>query len=142
LGSRTFESGDTHELSGEHVQRDLPEPGGGFVVEGVNGDAVVAAGLMRLGFSDVLEVPSADALDEGRSGKQRRCRRSLLGRLSLIGVLAASVGESGVHCFVAGVALEVSADAAGHQRVGDDAVVGQRRAASTAKSTLAVLDGP
>ena len=126
----------------EHLQRDLPQAPGGVGIERVGAHARAHLGVVRnVCLVAVLEVAPADAVQQRRGREQHRGGGALLGGLPAHRrarpVRIARVISS------SDVALQVGPDAARHQRVGGDAVVGPARAsASTANSTLAVFDCP
>ena len=85
----------------------------------------------------VLEVPPADTVQQWRCGEQHRRGRTLLD-----GLEPPPASWPRPRPWRSDMPLQRGRDPAGHQRVGDDAVVAQRRVASTANSTFAVLDWP
>jgi hypothetical protein len=76
----------------------------------------------RAGFVAVLEVPAADPFEQWRGGQEYRCRGALFCRLPPGAGQAAGLGDHPIELFGADVALEASADPAGHQGVDGDAV--------------------
>lgn len=56
--------GDQHPSVGQRADRDLPQPGGRLGVERVFGDAAPGAELADLGLVAVLEVASADPVEQ------------------------------------------------------------------------------
>src|SRR6185437_5774554 len=87
---------------------------------GVGRHPAPGARLVRLGHVAVLEVPATDAVEQGRGGRQYRCRCSLLWSLPGGTVVAAQP----VELFVGHIALQVGADAARVEGVDEDAVAG------------------